>query len=583
MNSLNEQFTLQQWPRKLTELLQSKGWALQARYRAVKSGSPRQFAEVRLFESIGTDGQRRNLGLVNGYDLDKPTFDDSRFITDTSRLAVVGVGDGTKTSYEIPAGSVVAGSEKFYLDGAEVAAGAYSLNATTDRVTFTAAPGTGVLIKMTGSLSSRAFEPTNTFSLFTYNDIYFDKAVVRPSADANLGTANGTKTAFNLPKFPVRVGTLKVYVAGTEVSDTTYTVDFATGVVTFLTAPATGAVEAEYRHLVTPVSGVDYGDITVTVTETDPLLPKTAVSMAYAAFSFLQPSLPTVMSMTDDTNLSRSFNRDSYLYLWGNVNKDRIILFFRADPSADPVKSFYLPLYFGRLHVVGSQPRRNTVLIGGAKTGAPVAYAANQKLGNTLVDYGPQTSNGNDTVQLHQTIGGSLYQKHYLSFITHDRAIDTASTKFNPSAYTGKYHVSPVSIVHPQEGYVGKLDDVYAVHPKNIEQMDELEIEKTVVHEVIGEGDGVRKVFHIEHQCKEAQPLLFGDCVEITTGWTYDAEHKAVIFDNPPASGIEVTANYNFNQLFKYSLATTPRTATRLDDVTPFNPIGFGIFKENIV
>lgn len=577
---INDQFTLQELPRKFTKMVEGVGWSLLARYRAQKTGT-RQFAEVRIFESVGTDGLRRNLGMVWGYDFDKPTFDDSRFVADTSRLAIAGVGDGTKVTFETPGGPMVVGTEKVFLDGVEVVKANYTFNAQADQVTFTTAPALGKIVKVTGYLSSQAHEPINVFGTFTYNEVYFDRAAAKGTPDGNLGAANASKTAFNTPKKPIRPGTVRVYVGGVEASDTSYTVDFENGVITFTTAPATGLIEADYRYFVTPVRGVDYGDIQVTSTESDAFLGKGFMSLAYSAFTYIQPSLPTIMTLTDETNLSRTFNRDSYVYIWGSVNKDRLALFFRADPSADPVKSFYLPFYFGRLHVAGEAPRRNTVLIGGAKTGAPIPWTKDLKIANTLMDYGDKTSNGNDSVLLHQSIGGSLYQKHYLAFITHDRALDSQDSKFNPSAYTGKYHISQIWVVHPQEGYVGKLDDLYAIHPKNIEQMDELELDKIVPHEWVGNGDGVRKVFHIEHQCKELKPLVFVDCVEQTTGWTYDAAHKAIVFTTPPAAGVEITASYTFKQLFKYTLPTTPRTPMRLDDMTPFNPIGWGIFKEN--
>ncbi|WP_248499807.1 DUF2460 domain-containing protein [Staphylococcus aureus] len=576
-----EAYTLQEFPRKFRDMIAEAGWSLKARYRAVKTGTS-QYSEVQLFESLGTDGSIRQFGMINGYDLSKPTFDDSRYIAESSRLAIVGVGDGAKKTFQLPGGPMQSGTEKTYVNGVEVAKSTYTFGTYKDEITFTAAPPAGQTIKMAGYLSTAALEPTNVFGIFTYNDVYFDRGVTKGAGDGTLGTANGTKTAFQFPKFPVRPGTVKIYLAGVEQSDTLYTIDYATGAVTFTTAPAAGTLEADYKYILSPIRGVDYGDIQVTSSETDMLTAKAFGGLAYAAFTFIQPSIPTVMTMTNDTNLSRSFNRDSFIYLWGSINKDRLSLMIRVDPSAEPDKAYYMPLYFGRLHVAGDLPRRNTVLIGGAKTGAPVSWVKDLKIGNILVDYGPETSNGNDTVLLHQSIGGSLNQKHYLAFITHDKAIDAADTKFNPSAYTDKYHISQIWVVHPQEGYVGKLDDMYAIHPKNIEQGDELEIEKTVPHEWIGRGDGVRKVFHIEHQSVEAQPLVFKDCVEVTTGITYDPEHKSITFATAPADGVDLTASYQFKQLFKYFLATAPRTATRLDEVTPFNPIGFGIFKENV-
>lgn len=60
-----------------------------------------------------------------------------------------------------------------------------------------------------------------------------------------------------------------------------------------------------------------------------------------------------------------------------------------------------------------------------------------------------------------------MYQKHYLAFITHDADVDPShESRFNPSVYSNKYHISPMYIVHPSDGYVGRLDEVYAIHPK---------------------------------------------------------------------------------------------------------------------
>lgn len=578
---IDDQITLQEFPNKMTEMLGAAGWSQIARYRAYKKGT-RQFSEVRIFESIGSDKLRRNLGMAWGYDLDKPTFEDSRFISETSRLALLGVGDGTKKTFKIPAGPMTPATERILVEGIEVAKNSYTWNAQFDEITFTTAPAAGKILKATGFLSSKAHEPANTFSFFTYNDVYFDQLVLKGAPNALLGVANGSKTAFNMLKKPVRPGSVKIYVNNVLVNEDAYTIDHDAGTVTFLVAPATGNVEADYRYLITPIRGVDYGDIEVISSETDALLPKSYMNLAYGAFTFIQASIPTVMSLTDDLNFSRTFSRDTFVYAWGSVNKDRLAMFFRADPSSDPAKSFFAPFYFGRIHVLGNQPQRNTVLIGGCKNGGYIQWTDKLVLGGSPLNYGDKSSNGNQSVMLHQSLGGALYQQHYLGFISHHVSLDTPDTKFNPSAYTGKYHISQMSIVHPQEGVVGVLDDVFAVHPKNIEQRDELELDKIVPHEWLGDGDGVRKVFHLTHQPHETEPMIFGNCVEITTGFVYDKETKSISFTLPPAIGIELTASYSAKHLYQYALPTTPQTPMRLDNMTPFNPIGWGIHKKPI-
>ncbi|ANB66112.1 hypothetical protein GFC29_3811 (plasmid) [Anoxybacillus sp. B7M1] len=580
-NWYEERITLQEFPKKFTQILAANGWNKTAQFRAVNGQA---FAEVHLFESFGSDGDRRKFGLIFPYAFDDAkTFDDNRFIPETSRLATLGYGDGVKRTFDFPAAPMVPGSEQIMIDGTTVPKSSYVIDPNGNTVTFNTAPAAGQIIKANYALSNKAYEPSNVFGVFLYNDVLFEKSVVRGQPESNLGTADGTTKTFLFPKSGVRPGSVQIYVNNALKSETEYTIDYATSTVTFVTAPTTGKIEAVYKYAMLPVSGVDYGDLISypsSYSKANGFSGRYMAEMAYGAITFVQPSPVAVMQLTNEANFSRSFQRDSFLYLWGSINKDRLALFFRPDPSADPKNALYVPLYLGRISAIGEAPRRNTVLIGGAQSTKEMTTFNLTSSINQNLDYGTNTANGNSYVLLHQAIGGSYYQRHYLSFITHSRDLDLPETRFNPSAYTGKYHLSQLWIVHPQEGYVGKLDDIYAVHPKNIEQMDELEIERVVSHETIGIGDGERRVFHIDHACQEAKPQVFIDCTEITT-FIYDPNTKAVIFNDPPAPGVDITANYSFKQTFKYSLPTTERTPMRVPEATPFAPIGWAILKEN--
>ncbi|MRC94426.1 hypothetical protein GH838_31650, partial [Bacillus thuringiensis] len=93
----------------------------------------------------------------------------------------------------------------------------------------------------------------------------------------------------------------------------------------------------------------------------------------------------------------------------------------------------------------------------------------------------------------------------------------------------------------------------------NIQQADELEIEKTVVDEVLGQGDGHRKVFHLEHKPKGETLGLFISCKEVEkTDYVYNAEDKTVTFNEAPVIGSEITGAYEMAQLYRYTLPTTP-------------------------
>jgi hypothetical protein len=577
-----ERITLQEFPKKFTQMLEASGWTKVAKFRSV---SGQAFAEVHLFESFGSDGERRKFGLIFPYALDDAkTFEDNRFVPETSRLAILGYGDGTNKTFEFPAAPIIPGSEQIMIDGVTVAKTDYTIDANGTTVTFNTAPAAGKIIKANYALSNKAYEPANVFGVFLYNDVLFEKSVVRGQPESNLGTADGTTKTFLFPKSGIRPGSVQIYVNNVLKDETEYTIDYTTSTVTFNTAPTAGKIEAVYKYALQPITGVDYGDLPgypSTYSKTNGFSGKYMAEMVYSAITFVQPSPITVMQLTNEGNFNRSFQRDSFLYVWGSMNKDRLVLFFRPDPSADPKNALYVPLYLGRISAIGEAPRRNTVLIGGAQASKELTTFNLTSTINQSLDYGANTANGNSYVLLHQAIGGAYYQRHYLSFITHSRELDLPETKFNPSAYTGKYHLSQLWIVHPQEGYVGKLDDIYAVHPKNIEQMDELEIERSVSHETIGIGDGIRRVFHIDHACQEVKPQVFIDCTEVTT-FVYDPDTKAVIFNDPPAPGVDITASYTFKQVFKYSLPTTDRTPMRVPEATPFSPIGWAIMKENI-
>lgn len=568
---IDEKIMLQQFPTRFATILKGVGWSEFAKYRA-KSG--KQFAEVRLFQSVGSDKARRQFGIINAYDLENPTFLDNRYVSDMSNLAVISVGDGKQTRFDLPSEYILPGTETVTVNDAPVANTEYTIDSKGKTITFKEAP-TG-LIKSSYYLSSKAFEPTNTFGIFLFDSVTFDST----SKNVSIGIGDGSTKTFETGQTNINPGSVTVYIDRQEVDDLSYIVNYTTGIITFHEAPKSGAITVDYSRSSEPIEGNDYGDLTVT---TSGVL-NTAEGMGELAFSaanFAKVSIPTVMNLTNEANFNASFSRDSLLHLWGSINKDRLALFMRVDASSNTDDVYYVPLYLGRVNNSGKKPRQNTVLIGGAKTGSTGKWAKGKMIGGTNVDYGVNTSNGNEFVSLHQTIGGSYYQKHYLSFITHDHSIDKVESGDGPSVYSDKYHHSFMYVKHPFDKEVGVLDGIYAVHPKGLEQDAELEVEKAVVHEVIGVGDGQTKVFHLYHRCQEAKPNVCFDCME-KTDFTYDPDYKAVEFATAPAPGVEITASYTVHELYQFNLAMTPQTPMRLEEATPYNPIGWGIYKENL-
>ncbi len=99
-----------------------------------------------------------------------------------------------------------------------------------------------------GVASATPLGPKKQIRAIDANAVTFNYTVAtRHTADA-IGTGNGILVDFTVNNIPLAdVGNLVVYVDGTEVLSTSYTVVLSTGVITFATAPAdTLAVTADY-------------------------------------------------------------------------------------------------------------------------------------------------------------------------------------------------------------------------------------------------------------------------------------------------------------------------------------------------
>jgi hypothetical protein len=341
----------------------------------------------------------------------------------------------------------------------------------------------------------------------------------------------------------------------------------------------------------------------------------------------LNPSFPSTATYID--KYEAGWGRDTEITIWGNITKNRIALNLRVDPAPGPEKAFFVPLYIGKLITMGKWPQLNSVLISGTtekdevrvtsqsagltpdklskRDNAPTVKVIKEQAG--VLDHGAWGSNGNDSVMLHRTIGGANYQRHVLQFITFDdKAAPDPEHKYNPSAYTDRYHVSPMAIAHCNDGTIGVLDEVYAVHPKNIGQSEEVEIVEDVHNEMISIGDGITDVFHLRHAPKDGTlKLRLGtmpgqdQCIDVledeyiiyeeeglkpdgSPNPNKDKEQKMVKIirkEKIPKKGQVLYADYQFEQTYVFNLPTTPITPFRLPDVTPYAPIGWGLLKSN--
>lgn len=602
----DETLSIQLLPEQLEELFNLAGWDTIGKYRVYAplegDNYRKKFVEVRMFSSQGSDGKRRNFGFINGYGGKVTPAGEEPIISKNSflgELEEIEDSEGTKFKFKvfpvIPSSVFIYDEDDNLIDDE-----AYMVDGEKGEVTFQVAPQTKLYA--TYALTDNAPELVRRLWFFTFEDVRPERTVAVTEGTASTRLIDGLDGKFYFPikeGEEIKLDTVTLYSGNPQgmgnyeiIPKEYYNVNYEEGSVEFgenYTEPP--VVYADYTVVITMDEEKSYGDILVPDFDTND--PKGVVGAAYSGLRFIYPSVPTAVSFIPDDEYGLGWGRSSQIYVWGNASIDRIVAYFRVDPAPDPTATYFAPLYVGRLSTIGKDPILNNVLIGGARPEDEIVYEKGLRLGKHLVDYGVNTSNGNSSVMLQQSIGGAMYQKHYLSFITHDVDADTTNeSRFNPSVYSGKYHISPMYIVHPSDGYVGRLDEVYAIHPKNISQLDELEVTEKSVNEHLGNGDGERKVFGFFHKPvldDEFIIQLVGD--EGCTTFDKDSEEitirdeggiKVVEFNDAPEQGVEVYATYNYNQVYRYTLADTPITPYQLANISPYTPIGLGFLKENI-
>lgn len=470
-------------------------------------------------------------------------------------------GDGVKKVYYTPTKPIKQGTMQLYIDGQLQTEGEdadFTLDLTDGKITFAEPPRLGA-------------EITAKYVV-----------IIAGATLASVGDGDGLTTDFWTNSAPIATNSVKVYLNGVMQTSDKYTVDHEDGKITLNAAPALGVeITVSYIDLTggAPTGTVQLdGDLSSSVAF-DPQNPKAVMDVVYRSLDYQVPSLPTVVDFANVAKFGRGWQRDSYIYNWGNINKNRCMMFFRPDPSADAETALFTPLYFGRLHNKGLAPRRNMIIAGGAAPIREIKWEADVKLGDMIVDYGKHTSNGNQGVQLMQGIGGAYYQQHYLKFYTASQKIGSEG-RSQPSSYSGMYHTSQFKITHPNDGDVGYLDDVMAVESKNIHQGNEMETEREVFNELAGIGDGMTRVFHVRHSPfqNEFQSVRVG-CLE-TEAYTYDPDTKSIRFVAAPMRGEEILLSYAYSHLYQFNKPTAPQSPFTLEKFSPHTEIGIAILKD---
>lgn len=606
---------------RLQEILEPNGWdaICRARIAAPKvSGYTKKVIDLALYQATGTDGQTRNMGVAIAWGgKTTTTFGQEPIVSYMSKLGllkrVAGATVNDPVRYYTELNPIIDDYVKVYFNDVEFTDKTkYTVNQTEGYIEFTAAnaPDASAVARATYGLSDEAPERVVSMNVFTFEDVLFESYVV----DESLLLQSGSTYRFSsvasdaTKKLHIKPGALVVKNGSDVIPDAAvsivYLLDGGNPTVynrdlhidTTLYTTALGTLTVSYAKLYDH-TGSDFGILAGN--DFQPNSNLSIMQRVYETFRYVAPSFPTTLTFIEQLNAA--WGIDCELYYWGNITKNRMMMFFRLDPAPDPPKCFYVPLYFGRLTTLGKAPKLNTVVIGGATTATAIGTGAVLTVNGKQLDYGSNVSNGLNGIQLQQTIGGSSFQKHYLAFTTHDAAADISpESRFNPSVYSNKYHISPIYVVHADDGYVGMLDEVYAVHPRNISQMDELEVRETASNEYMGEwGSNLNRTYHLRHTpdptktlalkigCADIPATSF-DLTEDVLPGDAEAQLKAVTFNATidgltvqPEVGDLIYGTYEYNQTYVFTCPTTPITPFLNSDVCPYTPIGLAILKKN--
>lgn len=159
--------------------------------------------------------------------------------------------------------------------------------------------------------------------------------------------------------------------------------------------------------------------------------------------------------------------------VWGYVSRDHFSIVFQGEPSlTSDGFGTVSHIYCGQIESF----KEGKLDVGGnfALAGSSESTTGGQR-------YGDQTSDGVSSLAMYRTYGGLLWQNHFASVIYDDPQGESRKSElYQPSAWTGKFHLSPVYVYHTTDGKRGFLRETLAVNKQGILHLDELEIIKPV-------------------------------------------------------------------------------------------------------
>ncbi|OKP89545.1 hypothetical protein A3844_06070 [Paenibacillus helianthi] len=187
---------------------------------------------------------------------------------------------------------------------------------------------------------------------------------------------------------------------------------------------------------------------------------------------------------------------DYWVGYWLSINNNRVSFVLEGDPAPD-MDAYYRTFgYLGKITPFADYDHTGnfgiTVGMGQLTADRTGFLPENIKPDKNTIyaGYGRYTSNGMTSVSMLRTRSSVLFQAYYPAFITQLPNYSGVGTippelstliieksGFQASAWTDRYHASPIYLVHQYEGYRGYLEGVVAINDHNLINMDELVVD----------------------------------------------------------------------------------------------------------
>ena len=193
-------------------------------------------------------------------------------------------------------------------------------------------------------------------------------------------------------------------------------------------------------------------------------------------------------------NLAMVVSSDESPFVYLERNPVSAILSSLAEAGTDTIKvSDTTNMYVGQNLIIADEGDTKEIVTVDSISGTSVTLTKNlvydHEISESVINeplihkYSDKTGTGVVDITMLKTVSGFPFQAHYPSFTTPDEFVDKALE--GPSAYTKKYHMSPIYVFHGYDSYRGELDGVAVTDRSSIVHLDDMIVDKNLPTEKV--------------------------------------------------------------------------------------------------